>query len=293
MRCDRCGRDAVVFQRYSGLHLCGDHFQGDLVARAKRTIRARGWIRTGDRIAVALSGGVSGTSLLHFLSAHFGMRRDLTLVAISVDEGSGSRRDTDRAERVARGMGIEWAGTSFSEEFGDIPDPGPGLLPGSCRDLLRGHALASLAGRMGATKLALGTTLDDRARSVLLAVLRGETTGLLARHTHAVGGIPAIMPFERIPLEEVALYARLNIPDCDQGPVMPASGPQETGEGRILDEYAHRHPAAPFSLANLGAALAGEGVPRPGTPARCESCREPCAGGCPARRILDQVAGRG
>ncbi len=174
MECDRCGRDAIVFQRYSGLHLCGDHFQRNLAARVKRTIRARGWIRTGDRIAVALSGGASGSSLLHFLSAHFGMRPDLSLVAITVDEGGDLSRDTHRIQRFVEGMKIEWAGTSFTEEFGDNPVTDAGNLPVPCRDLLRNHALNSLAGRMGATKLALGTTLDDGARSVLLSVLRGR-----------------------------------------------------------------------------------------------------------------------
>ena len=47
MRCDRCSRDAIIYQRYSGLHLCEAHFQDTLVARAKRTIRAHGWIRRG------------------------------------------------------------------------------------------------------------------------------------------------------------------------------------------------------------------------------------------------------
>ncbi|MDD1668246.1 MAG: tRNA(Ile)-lysidine synthase, partial [Methanomicrobiales archaeon] len=89
MRCDRCGKDAIVHQRYSGLRLCGDHLQLDLAARVRRTIRAHGWIRSGDRIAIALSGGTGSSSLLHFLSAQFGNRPDLSLLAISVDEGTG------------------------------------------------------------------------------------------------------------------------------------------------------------------------------------------------------------
>ena len=293
MRCDRCVRDAIVFQRYSGLHLCGDHFQMDLVSRAKRTIRARGWIRTGDRIAVALSGGRSSGSLLHFLSAHFGMRRDLSLVAITVDEGTGSGRDMSRIERLAEGIGIEWAGTSFAEEFGGSPEAGSGCLPGSCRDLLRSHALTSLARRMGATRLALGTTLDDEARSVFFSVLRGEAARLLARSPHGGGGIPRIRPFLRIPGQEVALYARLNTPGCDPDPGPRAPDPLENEAGRILAEYTNRHPGAMFSLVNLGEALTEGSVPESGEPRPCGECRERCATTCPARRILDRVTGHG
>lgn len=293
MRCDRCSRDAIVFQRYSGLHLCGDHFERDLAARAKRTIRARGWIRTGDRIAVALSGGTGSSSLLHFLSLHFGMRRDLSLVAITVDEGTGPSRDMSRIEQLAEGMGIEWAGTSFTEEFGGTLEAGGEHLAGSCRDLLRGHALTSLGKRIGATKLALGTTLDDEARSVLLKILRGEATRLMLRLRPGGGRIPLIRPFLRIPELDVALYARLNGTGCEQGLCPRTRSPQENEVRRILDEYSLRHPGAMFSLVNLGGALSGMEEPDARVTHPCDGCREPSAAACAARGMLDRVDGHG
>jgi len=291
LRCDRCGRDAIVFQRYSGLHLCGDHLQRDLVARAKRTIRARGWIRTGDRIAVALSGGRSSGSLLHFLSAHFGMRPDLSLVAITVDEGTGLSRDMSRIKRFAEGLGIEWAGTTYAEEFGGTPDGGSGHIPVSCQDILRDYALTSLARRMGATGLALGTNLDDESRSVLLSVLRGEPERLLGGPRPGGGGIPRIRPFLRIPEQEVALYGRLNLPGNGDSSCLHTRDPLESEVRRILDDYLDLHPAAPFSLVNLGEALRGLRVPEPGGPRPCNGCRERYATTCPARGILDRVMG--
>ncbi len=297
MRCDRCGRDAIVFQRYSGLHLCGDHLQRDLVARAKRTIRARGWIRTGDRIAVALSGGRSSGALLHFLSAHFGNRPDLSLVAITVDEGTGSGRDMNRIARLAEGMGIEWAGTSLAEEFGStldgIPAAGDGNPACLCCGVLRGCALISLAGRMGATRLALGTHLDDEARAVFLSVLRGEAVSLIRPPRLGDGRISLVRPFLRIPGQEVALYARLNTPGCDPDPGPRAPDPLENEAGRILDEYTNRHPGAMFSLVNLGEALSEGSVPESGEPRPCTICREQFATSCPARQVLDRVKGHG
>ena len=127
MGCSRCGREAIIFQRYSGLRLCRDHFREGLEARALRTIRIHRWIRPGDRIAVGLSGGPASSSLLRFLSVHFGMRRDFSLVAITVDEGTGSCRDMPRIRGIAEGMGVPWAGTSLSQVFGEssaIPSSG-------------------------------------------------------------------------------------------------------------------------------------------------------------------------
>jgi tRNA(Ile)-lysidine synthase TilS/MesJ len=297
MRCDRCSRDAVISQRYSGLHLCEVHFQDTLVARAKGTIRAHGWIRSGDRIAIALSGGTGSSSLLHFLSVHFGMRRDLSLVAITVDEEAGSGRDMGRIRRLAEGMGTEWAGTSFAEEFGTalngILSSGTGNTSCSCRGVLRGYALAALAERLGATKLALGTNLDDEAGSVLRKVLRGEAARLMCSPRLGNGRIPLIRPFLRIPGQEVALYALLNVPGFVQEVGTHAPEPQESEIRRILADYTIRHPSALFSLVHLGEALSGMEERESREPDLCERGGEPCVPTCPARGILDRVTGHG
>jgi tRNA(Ile)-lysidine synthase TilS/MesJ len=295
LRCDRCRRDAIVSQPYSGLHLCETHFQENLVARVRRTIRAHGWIRSGDRIAVALSGGTSSSSLLHLLSLHFGMRRDITLVAITVDEGVGFSRCLDRAGQVARTLGIEWTSGT--------PPENPGLsrslrhssmdgTPSGPCEVLRDHALASLADRAGATALAVGTTLDDEARSVLLKILRGEAPRLTLRPRLRGSGIPLIRPFLRIPGGDVALYARLNGTDCENGPRPQSRSLQENEVRRILDEYGLRHPAAMFSLVNLAEALSGIGEPEAWGTQPSDGCGEPSAA-CAARGMPDRVDGYG
>ena len=239
-----------MFQRYSGNHFCGEHFQRDLVARAKRAIRARGWIRSGDRVAIALSGGPCSCSLLHFIPANFGMRPDLSLVALTIDDGNLPAPGLDRIRDIAGGLGIEWFSAFPDQESVDHPD---GILP----------ALVSLAGRIGATKLALGTNLDDLAGSVLLQVLGGEGGRLLDRSPHEAGGIPVIEPFIGIPEEELRLYARLNVPGAGPGRRPHASDPLEIEAARFLGEYTGRHPSAPFALARLAESLADPEGSRP------------------------------
>lgn len=281
MKCDRCGREAILFQRYSGLHLCRDHFEGDLAARAMRTLRARGGIRPGDRIAVALSGGPASSSLLHLLSTRLGMRRDLSLVAVTVDEGPGSGRDMTRIGGIARGMGIGW-------EVAPIARESEGLPCSPCT-LFRDRALASLAKSAGATRLAVGTNLEDVARSVLLHVLRGEAS-LLDGPDSGGSGIPRILPLIRIPGEELSLYARLNVPGHIGARHPAARTPLEKEAGRILKEYTNRHPSAMFSLANLAVALQGRGA---GSRSPSSECGKPEHPGCPAREIHGGVTGHG
>ena len=67
MLCSKCRRRAIIYQRYSGLHLCKAHFIADFEAKAKRAIRTHHWIIPDDRIAVALSGGKDSSALLFFL----------------------------------------------------------------------------------------------------------------------------------------------------------------------------------------------------------------------------------
>lgn len=255
MKCDRCGREAVHVQRYSGLCLCGEHLAASLEARARGLIRARGWVRPGDRIAVGLSGGKGSCSLLRFLSATFGLRRDLSLVAVTVDEGPGSGMDMARIRGIAEGMGMEWAGTGFGEPGGDPENP-VRENPPSLQRRHRDHVLVSLAVEVGATKLALGTTLDDVAGSVFLSVIRGESALLAGGTGKALEGVPLVRPFSRIPEEELGLYARLKGIDVARRISMGDRGRLDREAAGMLAGYATRHPSTLFALANLGDALA-------------------------------------
>ena len=87
MQCDKCRREAVLFQEYSGLHLCKQHFEADFERKAKHEIRSHHWLVPGDHIAVALSGDANSSALLCFLKKLTSSRRDIQISAISIDEG--------------------------------------------------------------------------------------------------------------------------------------------------------------------------------------------------------------
>jgi uncharacterized protein (TIGR00269 family) len=224
--CSLCTEPSAVFQKQKGRHLCGIHFTADIEQRVTDTIITRKMITAGDRVAVALSGGKDSTALLLLLSRLLPQWPDVSLVAITIDEGiAGYREETiHSAEELTRKLGIEHHCISFSDLFGDSLDTVlKGREPQACSicGIMRKKALMVGAGRIGATKLATGHNLDDEAQSVLMNVLRGDLTRLIRNSSVDSSGkfIPRIKPLSLISEKEIALYLMLNdawneLPEC-------------------------------------------------------------------------------
>ena len=260
MQCSKCRRDAVIYQRYSGLHLCEQHFNRDFEAKAKRAIREHRWIVSGDTVAVALSGDKDSSAVLYFLHRLLRDRRDVRLMAITVDEGIAGYRDPARARAIAESIGVPWVTATFRDEYGitldEIVDRKGTGLSCSCCVTLRRTLLDRLARGEGATKIACGFNLDDEARLVLENVLRGD----LEQFTRPGGEegeglVPRIKPFMYIPEREVALYASLHVEGFDLADRPYAGDALREDVREILDDYTSRHPATKYSLVNLGEAL--------------------------------------
>jgi len=297
MRCSKCRRPAVLFQRYSGLHLCRDHFIADFEAKAKRTIRENRWVSPGDTIAVAFSGGKDSGALLLFLHSLLSRRRDVSLLAITVDEGISGYRETAVARTRAAELDIPHVAASFREAYGTtvdgIVERKGGALSCSYCGVLRRHLLNAVARDEGATKLALGFNLDDEAQTVLMNVLRGDAARLL-RGTHPVPGmVPRVKPFTSIPEREVALYSYLRTGTVETGRCPYSHNAMRAEVRQMLNTYAWDHPSARFALVNLGRELgtlgAGAGAGTRGVLQTCPRCGEPCRATCRSCEILSEV----
>ncbi|MDD4254915.1 MAG: tRNA(Ile)-lysidine synthase [Methanofollis sp.] len=225
MKCSKCRRDAVIFQRYSGLRLCRDHFIADVEAKAKREIRRQRWLATGDVIAVLLRGDPASAALLGFLVKVFGGRPDISVLALVTDGGD------DTARQAAGDLGVP------------------------CHEMTGGRDPETVAQNLGATKIAIGTVLDDIALDVLVTVLEGGADRLAGTRETGQSAIPRIAPFSAIPAEEVALYARLTLEHAAEAPA-PAAGGLRDDTRALLDDYTGRHPATKFALKNLRDELA-------------------------------------
>lgn len=214
--CDKCKRKPILFVRYSGAHLCADHFCEFVERRVKHEVRQQVDLEAGRRIAVAVSGGKDSTVALHLLHKILGSRRDLKICAITVDEGVAGYRESGIpiVRGNCLGLGIEHIVVSFEDTFGITMDriarrrrP---LSTCSYCGVLRRAALNRAAREWGASHLATGLNLDDTAQSILMNFSRGDVERLarLGPHKRTQEGlVPRIQPLRTIPESETTLYA--------------------------------------------------------------------------------------
>jgi len=214
--CSRCHERAIISQRYSGLHLCQDHFILDFERRVADTLQKNNMVRDGERIAVAVSGGKDSTALL-FCLRRILAKKDVELVAVTVDEGiAGYRDDTiEAAKAIAEQLGIKQHIVSFREEYGyDLDEmvPGKKVAPCTYCGVFRKSALNQAAKRLRADKVATGHNLDDEAQTIMMNYLKGDIERLMRfRPWRAQRGlVPRIKPLREMPEKEIALYCMVN-----------------------------------------------------------------------------------
>ena len=297
MQCNKCRRNAVFFQEYSGLHLCERHFEADVEAKAKHEIRRSRWMISGDHIAVALSGDQNSSALLFFLKKITANRRDIRISAISLDEGISGYRDPVYAKRIAQLLDTECFMGSFQEDFGIIVDEiahtkGISLACTYCR-VLRNFLLNRIAREHGITKIAMGYTLDDGAIMVLKNILQGSPGILVSSGRNIREKIPRIQPFLSVPCNEVALYAALHVKGYDHSRCPYNSTPFEKDVKEMLNEVNIRHPATKYALRSLKKNLACAWVSMADLVSSCEQCGEPTDGICQRCRIINEVTAHG
>jgi len=115
MQCSKCKNEAIVFQPYSGQHLCRDHFIADVEAKARRAIRINQWMRPYDHIGVVARGDLAGNALIFFLRKLTGNRKDIRVSEIPLTEDLPGLNKWAReagVTRLARATPLEDAAAS-------------------------------------------------------------------------------------------------------------------------------------------------------------------------------------
>src|SRR2546423_842632 len=218
MVCDRCSSAAVEWIRYSGEHLCRDHFLGFVERRAKRELRSQVHRRGQERIAIGMSGGKDSSTTAALLVKFRRSGREMELIGITIDEGIASSRPAgiDFAQRLCSRLGIEHRVLAYQETSGHTMDEvvarDPESIPCSYCGPFRRQALSRAAREVDADCVATGLTLDDTAQSILMNVARGDIEKLARLGPHESrqpGLVPRIQPLRMIPEKEVYLYALL------------------------------------------------------------------------------------
>ncbi|SES70519.1 TIGR00269 family protein [Methanococcoides vulcani] len=297
IKCMKCNKDAIIFQKYSGMHLCRKHFIEDVERKIKLTIRKQYNVEKGDIIAVALSGGKDSIVLLHILHKIFSKRRDVEIVAITIDEGIEGYREVtlEKARKLTSELGIRHIVRSFKDEYDKTLDE---LVAqerelGACSycGVLRKSLMNKIANEIGATKLATGHNLDDEAQTIMMNHLGGDVERMirLSPPRALEGLVLRAKPLRKVPEKEIALYAIVNDLPFDMSEC-PYAHEALRGEVRdMINDFEVRHPGTKYSIMrgfDKMVGILGKEFPQASL-TDCRVCGEPCTAElCQACKLL-------
>ena len=173
-----------------------------LVQELKKFIRKNALIFRGERVLAAVSGGSDSLAMLHMLT-RLGREWSLDLHAACVDHGL-------RPEAKAEALVVKKTAGQWNVPFHSLKGNaaaeakrGKKSIQHAARDM-RYRLLERLARKIGATRIALGHTLDDQAETVLMNIIRGCGIDGLGGISPMRGGliIRPVLPFRRTRLME-------------------------------------------------------------------------------------------
>ncbi len=179
----------------------------------RRAITEYKMIRSGDRIAVGLSGGKDSVTLLALLSAYRKFSPEsFSLTAITVDLGF-ENADFSPLAAFCETIGVPYVTekTEIGEVvFGVRKEKNPCAL---CAKMRKG-ALVSAAAAQGCNKVALGHHADDFIETMLLSLFyEGRLSSMPPKTLLDRTGVVQIRPMMYLEEKNIAAYAR-DLPVC-------------------------------------------------------------------------------
>ena len=257
--CSKCKKPSITLIRYSGTHLCRDHFIQYFEKRVKKDIKKQGKTENGCRIGVAVSGGKDSTVALHIIHDIFSKRENVDICAITVDEGIKGYRDhsLEFAVNNCKKLGVKHHVVSFGDVVGvtmdEIASKNDELGECSFCGVFRRLCLNQKAKELCVDKLVTGHNLDDMVQSILMNFVNGDIKKLARLGPHKKvqpGLVPRMFPLRTIPEKENTLYAIVNDIEFHDGEC-PYSTRALRGVFRdIVDDLEYRNPGTRHSILN-------------------------------------------
>jgi len=218
IHCLKCKKPAVTFIRYNGTHLCKNHFIEYFEKRVKKEIKKQGKTEEGSKIGVAVSGGKDSIATLHIMHDIFSKRPDISLYAITVDEGIKGYRDESIKATInnCKQLSVEHHIITFKDAIGktmdEIASIHDELRECTYCGVFRRFCLNTKTKELKINKLVTGHNLDDMSQSILMNFINGDMQKLARLGPHKKiqpDLVPRVMPLRIIPEKEVMLYALL------------------------------------------------------------------------------------
>ncbi len=302
MECSRCGKKAVTYIRYSGQHLCCEHFKDFFKRKVFKEFKKQVNLGQGKDIGVAVSGGKDSIVALRMLNDIVEERRDTRLFGITIDEGiEGYRpKSLDIAEDEYKKLNLDYEIRSYEDEFGlpldkmlDFEDIG---MPCSVCGVLRRWMMNKMAKDEDLDFLATGLNLDDTAQTVLMNFCRSDMKSMarLAPHDNVKKGlVPRLSPLRKVTEKETYLYALLSDMEVHEQECPYAETALRGLYRDIIGELEDNTPGAKYSILSsyekikqpVRKKFEGEGELE-----MCDKCGEPAMNDkCKACQILEKL----
>ena len=303
-KCTKCSMNAVIYQSYSGLYLCATHLFEDIERKFKLTMRNDYKIKKNDKIIIAYSGGKDSSSLLYLFHKFFSVRRDIDIVAVTIDEGISKYRKTsiNNAKKFVNELGINHYIFSFEKEYNITMDKfmklkennkfiNNNILKGPCSfcGVLRKKLLNITSKKLNGTKVAIGHNLDDETQTIMLNYLSGNINQMnyFLSKKEKDGFIKRIKPLKKIPENEIGLYTYLKGHPMEKDPCPYSNNAFRKEIRSILNRIELNHPGTKYSLLKGVEFISNYIKYENLTMNQCEKCGEPCNGSvCQACQFL-------
>jgi uncharacterized protein (TIGR00269 family) len=261
MKCDKCNDRSIIFQRYSGMHLCYSHFEGDVNRKVREVLRKSNLFGKGAKLVVALDGCKNSSVQLYILKNLFASRRDLEITAILIDEGISDYRSNSlaNARSLSDHLGVPHVTRSYKDYFQiTVDEMASEDISKSLCTFCRSMKMALLnrtALEVGATVLASGQTLDDEAETIMKCYLQGDIEDIFRIFPKRPprGMVHVVKPLSRVPKKEVSLYAVTHELVNNKSSYCPYIGQPIWREVKgMLCDFEGKHPGTNYSLLRSG-----------------------------------------
>ncbi len=219
MRSSYRALDAFIYQRHTGRVLSRREFEEDIMYRVRSEISRYRLIEPSDTVLLAVSGGKDSFVLVDTIARIHDTSRLLAVTIIEGIESLGRTVEVEKIGGILKSYGIDYLVYSFKEYYGLSLDEimervlRLGVRESACTycGVLRRRLLNSIAREHGVDKVATAHNLDDEAQTIVMNLLRGDTTRLPRLHPRAPilskQFIPRIKPLRKIYEYETTAYA--------------------------------------------------------------------------------------
>ena len=306
MVCKNCAIKPVLLLPNSNIKLCSSCFTKYFEKKVYKTIRKYHLLEKKERVAVALSGGKDSLSLLYVLNKLATQQKEVTLIAILIDEGiHGYRELTIKdAKAFCKKYNIDLKIYSYKQEFGYPLDQ---LIKkihlNACTTcgVLRRYLLNKYARKLKVTKLATAHNLDDEAQAVMMNLFRNNMEisarlGPLTGITKDEHFIPRIKPFYFLTEKETATYAYLKKLTSHFTECPNITGSLRDNTRNLLNDFEEKYPGTKHAVINSfleTLPLLKQHYAKLKKIRECKYCSEPCSQEiCKTCQLLEKIPRR-